>query len=115
MDCHEISCDTCIFGAKCVPRRIQWLMSPYKPEPVLTAREKGFLECVDDGWISRNKNGVLWWSDVIPQRHKEKEFWLIDFEGENVALNKDCFPFITWEDEEPWSVEELRKLKVADV
>ena len=60
VDCYEISCDTCAFGSpECASRKIKWLMSPYKPEPVLTAREKHFLEFAQEGWIVRDKDGGL--------------------------------------------------------
>ena len=112
VDCHEISCDTCGFGKpKCVPKRIKWLMSEYKPEPVLTQREKGFVECIRHGWIAADEVGSKMWYEDKPEKAKEPNVWL----GKKiVTLNDDYFPFITWEDEEPWSVKALRKLKVKE-
>ena len=89
-------------------------MSKYKPEPVLTAREKGFVECIDGGYIARSEKGLLRWSEDKPEKQDERGRWLVDFELENVTLPSKLFPFITWEDEEPWAVEELRKLKVEE-
>ena len=115
VDCHEISCDTCGFGKpKCVPRKIKWLMSPYKPEPVLTQREKGFVECVVDGWIVRDQSGNLKWSEILFDRDSLNGMWYLSKVSAEAYLREDYFPFITWEDEEPWSVEELRKLKVQN-
>ena len=96
---------------------VKWLMSEYKPEPVLTAREKGFIEFVKYGWIARSKEGELCWYAAEPQR--EWDEWVIGidvdaFSFRNFANDYDHFGFITWEDEEPWSVEELRKLKVEN-
>ena len=115
MDCYEISCDTCGFGKpKCVSSKIEWLMSEYKPELVLTAREKGFLEVIGGGWIARDSDRTLYWSDMEPRRDaKGKDYWF-DYESNFSTIDKDCFPFITWEDEEPWAVEDLRKLKVQE-
>ena len=118
--CHGAAeCSDCEFrdmyaGLGCQRAIVRWLMSEYKPEPVLTAREKGFVECVDDGWITRCEKGLLRWSEDEPEKQEDRGRWLIDFDFDNVTLNSNLFPFITWEDEEPWAVEELRKLKVED-
>lgn len=109
--CDEISCITCGFGRlKCVSGRIKWLMSEYKPEPVLTAREKHFVEFAQEGWLARDEDGELYLFVAKPQ--KKALCWNIA--GIHVRLKAfgDIFPFITWEDEEPWVVADLRKLKV---
>ena len=95
----------------CSPYKLQWLMSEYKPEPVLTQREKGFVECIRHGWIAADEVGSKMWYEDKPKKDKEPNVWL---GKKTVTLNDDYFPFITWEDEEAWSVEDLRKLKVQD-
>lgn len=111
-----IGCEFKCSGNKCEADYIKWLMSEYKPEPVLTAREKGFVECVDGGWIVRDRDGFLHWCEVEPMRISLgfNEYWKLDTAAGHVALNKKCFPFVAEEDEKPWSVEELRKLKVQE-
>lgn len=112
--CLEANCKKCLFGdsvENCTIKFIKWLMSPYKPEPVLSQREKGFVECIRHGWIAADEVGSKMWYEDKPEKSKEPNVWL----GKKiVTLNDDYFPFITWEDEEPWSVEELRKLKVQE-
>ena len=112
------SCNSCGFGFAnyCENLKIKWLMSEYKPEPVLTAREKHFVEFAGSGYLTRNENDrLLWWTGKPTKQtchwaghriHTTGYFVINDFD--------DMFPFITWEDEEPWAVEELRKLKVAN-
>lgn len=96
----------------------KWLMSEYKPKPVLTEREKHFVECIKDGYIARDENfHRLYWYPTKPC--KIKYGWTFELlKREKIAIDTilsfDSFPFITWEDEEPWSVEELRKLKVQE-
>lgn len=85
-------------------------MSEYKPEPVLAQREKGFVECIKDGYIARDEDGELFWGDQKP--YKEKASWDMGFNADVAEINRETFPFIKWEDEEPWAVEDLRKLKV---
>lgn len=101
----------------CAKSFIKWLMSEYKPEPVLTAREKHFVECLEDGWLTKGEacNEFKWW-EKKPRRERNK--W-VAYEATQVhSILSYAFgiklPFITWEDEEPWSVEDLRKLKVGE-
>lgn len=101
----------------CTIRKTRWLMSEYKSEPVLTAREKHFVECLEDGWLTKGSasNEFKWWG-TKPRREGEK--WVSD-EGSTIhRILSYAFgiklPFITHEDEEPWSVEELRKLKALE-
>ena len=77
-------------------------------KPTLTAREKGFVECMKEGWIARDRDGCLMW-------HEEQPWWYCDrwdSDESHAYVCKQYFAFIT--DEDPWSVEELRKLKVQD-
>lgn len=107
-----VQCDFYKFKfGNCNGDRIYWLMSEYKPEPVLTQREKGFVECIRHGWIAADEVGSKMWYEDKPKKDKEPNVWL----GKKiVTLNDDYFPFITWEDEEPWAVSDLRKLKVRE-
>ena len=50
----------------CSPYKLQWLMSEYKPDPVLTAREKHFVEFAQTGYIARDKSGGMWWHEKNP-------------------------------------------------
>ena len=94
---------------------VKWLMSPYKPEPVLTAREKHFVEFAQTGYIARDESAFLHWFAEKPKA-KGSDYWVRAGVCTKLSsYSAGMFPFISWEDEEPWAVEELRKLKVADV
>lgn len=86
----------------------------YKPEPVLTQREKHFVEFVQDGYIARDgDDGFIHWFEEKPR--KGTEHWIRCGVCTRLSsYSNNLFPFITWEDEESWAVEDLRKLKVAD-
>lgn len=120
--CEVASCNDCDFftnkngmpTAVCTDRKIKWLMSEYKPEPVLTQREKGFVECISDGWLVRNKDNELVWHDDQPEKSVHGYYWISDVECNVTVVCEEYFPFITWEDEEPWAVSRLRELKVKD-
>lgn len=114
--CGNLTCLECSFNyGSCTKATVLWLMSEYKPEPVLTQREKHFVEFMQTGYIARDEDGRLDWYEQKPW--KDTNSWYLDG-GEHVKLRALCandyFPFITWEDEEPWAVEELRKLKVQE-
>lgn len=120
--CNEDECDQCICCngrdeelIPCDVTLMRWLMSEYKPEPVLTEREKHFVEFALEGWLVRERGGGLYQHREKPYKKDEREwssaegFFNMSYFGANAL-----FPFITWEDEEPWSVESLRKLKVEE-
>ena len=119
--CHGAAeCSDCEFrdmyaGLGCQRAIVRWLMSEYKPEPVLTAREKHFVEFMQEGWLARDaKYNILYWYKEKPTKHLDEwqgEYFTWQLNAQPVI---SLFPFITWEDEEPWAVEELRKLKVQD-
>ena len=122
ISCVGINCCRCDFYTGnnmsdnlngCEARRLKWLMSEYKEEPVLTRNEKAFVELIEYGWIARDKSGDLSWYSEKP--YKSNSWWLhkVEFE-DTVEIRADAFPFIMWEDEEPWTTDELRKLKVQD-
>lgn len=111
VDCWEISCDACDIGKpECTRKKIKWLMSEY--EIVLTEREKNFVEFAKTGWLVREYSILHWFKE---KPIKEIEKWSGTFKQ---VLGKpicgDIFLFVTDDDEEPWSVEDLRKLKVGD-
>ena len=110
-------CHKCGFGGNgdCGVAFIKWAMSEYKPEPVLTEREKHFVEFVQTGYIARDSDGRIDWHEKKP--NKRDRYWLADGGRTNsirVFCYDNLFCFVTWEDEEPWAVEDLRKLKVGD-
>lgn len=117
--CNEDECEQCICCngrdeelIPCDVTLMRWLMSEYKPEPVLTQREKHFVEFAQEGYVARDKDGAI--SFYESQRPVKVDVRWRPFNPEIYMPDCGDFPFITWEDEEPWSVEDLRKLKVQE-
>ena len=80
-----------------------------KEKPKLTEDEKVILRNIDKDYkyIARDKDGAVCFHYVKP--HKESYFW----SSYNANYVSDLFPnlfkFIQWEDDEPYSIEELLK------
>ena len=80
-----------------------------KEKPKLTEDEKVVLRNIDKEykWIARDEDGTLSFHSVKP--HKEAYFWS-SLEASYVSdLFPNLFRFIKWENEEPYSIEELLK------
>ena len=111
-DCKLSGCKNCIFTGACIANRIKWLYEEYQePAPKLTKAEKGFCEVIKDGYIARDKNGDLYLYNNPP--HVTETDWRADY-GHCTRLCTKFFPFITWESNRNWSIEDLLKLEVEE-
>lgn len=126
--CSQISCKKCIFKSPkdsektCRIKRYEWSESEYvkKPKYTITSKEKMFFDLISAKWkyIVRDNNGVLYAIDSLPI--KKYDGWRIenmsmcDYYYISNNLFGNMFDFIKWEDEEPWSIEDLKKLEVKD-
>lgn len=80
-----------------------------KNAPKLTAKERAFCEVVNGGYITRDAD-----NSIICFYHKPRKkdgVWWHPHSGYR-DLNEEFFPFIKWEDEEPWSIKDLLALEV---
>lgn len=115
-----VTCDTCDFNNldnDCSAYRQNYLEAEYKPVPKLTKREKAFLDALIPNkytYFARNYSGGLFLYDNKPR--KSHSAWVGNSIAGSGAINKyvfgDIFPFITWDDKEPVSIEWLRTLDV---
>ena len=110
--CTGISCDECAEITK------QWLEQEYKEHVKLTRNEKAILESLDNkwSWIARDECNSLGVYSVAPVKGVDVRYWVLRTEGDFESLNafKHLFQFIKWEDEEPYSIEELLKCEVVE-
>lgn len=111
--CLNNSCMECKFNTVvgCNYEVVAWLFEEVKP--TLTKRERAFCEifCFAGAkWIARNENGFLNLFYIKP--HKTKTSWDNYSINSIGAIDRTAFPFITWEDKEPWSIAELLELEV---
>lgn len=117
--CRDLRCGKCLLdemnGSNCNDSRHEWSESEYVELPVISKRDRAFLDYIDSDlkYIVRDKSGILYVYDYIS--HKVKNMWISD-SGTINTLIRFCvrFPMIKWEDEEPWLIEDLKKLEVVD-
>lgn len=115
VECFGPYCEQCVFkSVSCSEKRIKWLYSEYEPlKPKLTAREKAFLDEIESNtYIARDKCGALYMYLFYPKKGDTR--WSSGHVGDNIRLNAELFPFIRWEDENPWLLSDLRKLKMKE-
>lgn len=122
VDCTKINCNECLFDGyiNCNNSLEEWSESEYIEKPTITLKEKTFLNLFLSKWkyIARDADEKLYVFDLIPS--KKRNSWCI----EGILVCNYCnisenlfgkmFDFIKWEDEEPWSIEDLKKLEVKD-
>ena len=117
--CMKMHCTECLFCGKketCHTSRRKWLESECIEKPVISKRDKAFLEYIGTGinYITRDMDGGLF--IYISKPHKLIDCW----ESSGCESDKSLksfrldFPMVKWEDDEPWLIEDLKKLEVVD-
>lgn len=109
-DCDCVNCSffqvmkhgNCSVG-NCAEQLLEEYIEPKK----LTKRERAFCVYVEKGWIARDKDKCLFFFKEKPCKTVRHDWASYDCNYHRVY--DDIFPFITWEDEEPYSIEELLK------
>lgn len=98
----------------CFDKLFNWLNSEYNEHIKLSKTEYHILKGLDENWkyIARNrKNGIK-----IHTTEPYKEDYLGSWSSyDRIDLPyEQLFKFIKWEDEEPYSIEELLKCEVVE-
>lgn len=116
-DCCSTQCTTCLFSEMddCEEARRQWAESEYIEKPVISKKDRAFLEYVDKElkYIERDKNGNLTAYEHVGKKNEDGLLFgpsaIKSFSRLNVQ-----FPMIKWPDDEAWSIEDLKKLVVVE-
>lgn len=119
--CDGVSCNDCDRDGNCYERYIiDWLYAEHVEKPKINKRTKMFFDAIETGWVARDSDGDL----TLFTKKPNKEI----YQWTNVECGGDWFRisgcfiyrflvrdlcFIKWEDKEPWSVEDIRKLEVV--
>lgn len=122
--CSELNCNECCFNSNscedCDMGIQKWCESEYVEKPTITSREKNFLDALlpNCKYIARdNINDNLYIYYNKPRRNSMKESWVTN-NSNYFYVSRDMygnmFDFIKWENEGPWSIEDLKNLEVRD-
>lgn len=118
-ECIHIKCTKCKFyapGKTCEEHRREWAESEYIEKPVISKKDRAFLEylSVNIQYIARDMSGRLYM--YVRKPYKQIDCWSSSACETEKALwmfNVD-FPMAKWSDEEPWLIEDLKKLEVVE-
>lgn len=120
--CNDINCEQCLFNKTddcgCdYEATMRWAESEYvEKKPTITSREKNFLDALLSNfkYIARDKDNLLYIYYDKPIRGNK--FWISNYTYHDMPkyMYGDILSFIKWEDEKPWSIEDLKKLEVKD-
>lgn len=112
--CTKISCSDCYFNSTggCGEATFKWAESEYIEKPVISKRDKAFLDYLKCyRYITRDKNEILY--AYMDKPIKKTKIW--DGYGSKCISKLNIgFPMVKWSDEEPWLIEDLKKLEVCD-
>lgn len=119
--CNYISCSNCLFddSKDCIKRRKNWAVSEYTEyteKSVISKIDRAFLDYIKEEfkYIVRNESGKLFLYGAYPR--KRDTYWVLNCDSYlslNRYFNVD-FPMVKWEDDEPWLIEDLKKLEVVE-
>lgn len=117
VDCRGTPCPTCLFLKmdNCYKARRQWAESEYIEKPVISKRDRAFLEYLGKElkYIVRSESDNL--MAFQNSAEKREDGWVIG-SGAIKSLQKlnIDFPMVKWSDGKPWLIEDLKKLEVVD-
>ena len=83
-------------------------------KPKVTVEEKAFLE--KEMYVAREQNGMLYAYFGKPTQKKVRDRWELweSDASDCIQIDKNLFPFITWESGKAWSKSELMELEVVE-
>lgn len=94
----------------------EWAESKCVEPPVISKSDRTFLDYIrdEDKYIARNENGELFTYKSKPCKIGYFSSWIDTIcAGLYLKCNID-FPMIKWDDDEPWLIEDLKKLEIVD-
>lgn len=120
--CNEVACNECLFYGldgidKCSEVKKDWADSEYVEKPVISKRDRAFLELLNDKckYIARDRNDELYGYKSTVTKNRGSGMWysLDRYNYVGYFFTVD-FPMVKWSDSEPWLIDDLKKLEVVD-
>lgn len=115
--CDYISCSNCLFddNKDCDKGRREWAESEHVERPVISKRDRAFLEYLGENakWMTKESgSGISVWL-TKPEKDKSISAWTDGMYNCLSELNIN-FPMVKLSDDEPWLIEDLKKLEVVE-
>ena len=115
--CDGLICRLCLFRKEredCLVVARRWIESEYIEKPVISKRDREFLEYIDKkfDYITRLPDGNLRLFVVEPR--KGRTIWTNAYLATALDFFNIDFPMVKWEDDKPWLIEDLKKLEVVE-
>lgn len=60
-------------------------------------------------WVARDENGMLYLYIDPPRKYQSK--WLPNISPDYIKMDRNLFPYVKWEDEEPTEIELSKKMR----
>ena len=117
--CDSIVCCQCDFKSfRCGVDLIEWLYAEHVEMPKINKKTKEFFDIIETGWVARDGSDSLYIYMADHKPEKGCSVWTTSSNTVMMSLNNNILPFLTldfvkWEDDEPWSVEDIRNLEVV--
>lgn len=124
VNCMTLQCEKCGFAinglpANCEETTREWCASEHIERPKLTKNEKMLLSLLDERWkyMARDQDENLFIFERRPSKDYDINIWnntRSPYVSRVDVLIRDSFSMVKWEDENPWSIEDLKKLPVEE-
>ena len=111
--CEGLSCGNCLFSCgDCDTKLAEWAESEYVELVKISKRDRTFLDYIEGyKYIARDGDGELY--AYITKQKKRLRNWA-DARFKSLAGLDIDLPMVKWSDDEPWKIEDLKKLEVVD-
>lgn len=111
--CEGLSCGNCLFSCgDCDTKLAEWAESEYVEPVKISKRDRTFLVYIEGyKYIARDGDGELY--VYITKPKKGLRNWA-DARFKSLAGLDIDLPMVKWSDDEPWKIEDLKKLEVVD-
>lgn len=116
--CGNIACSECLFvPLNCVEKIREWAEQECIEKPVISKRDRAFLEYTRKKFktIARDEDGAIYMFAGTAKKYESRGTFTYEGLSRNISDFFDIdFPMVKWEDDEPWLIEDLKKLKVVE-
>lgn len=120
ISCTKSSCEhcNCYNDFLCEENRLrEWAESEYIEKPVISKRDRAFLEYLRDRWKYMARDNISNAVYVFTEIPEKSEGGHYAYTGEARRISSDfnvVFPMVKWSNDKPWLIEDLKKLEVVE-